>query len=91
MNQDEPSIPEAKAAKPKLPVKVHLMCGWPLILVLVGGLIGGAIGGAAYGLNLAIYGSNLATPVKVGLNILVGLAAFGLWFVIILLIRGGLK
>jgi hypothetical protein len=27
--------------KPKLPLKVHLMCGWPLLLVAVGGAIGG--------------------------------------------------
>jgi hypothetical protein len=76
--------------KPKLPLKVHLMCGWPLLLVAVGGAIGGLLGGLAYGANLAVYRSKLAVPLKVVLNIAAGLAAFGLWLLAAKVVRSAL-
>ena len=48
---------------PKLSFMAHAMCGWPLILVAIGGLIGGALGAAAYAINLAIYKSGIAPTV----------------------------
>ncbi len=63
----------------KLPVAAHLLCGWPLLLVAIGGAIGGGLGGAAYGINVTIYKSNMPVAAKVLLNILVGCAAIGLW------------
>jgi|WetSurMetagenome_2_1015567.scaffolds.fasta_scaffold1016332_1 hypothetical protein len=68
--------------KEKLPVLAHLMCGWPFILVAIGGCIGGAMGGAAYAINVAIYKSKLPVFVKVPLNILTGLLAIVLWAII---------
>ncbi len=70
-------------AKEKLPVRAHFMCGWPLLLVAIGGCIGGGLGGAAYGINLSIYKSKLPVFAKVILNILTGLMAFGLWAIIV--------
>ena len=65
----------------------HVMCGWPLALVAVGGAIGGGLGGGAYAVNVAIYKSQLPVPAKIALNILSGLSAFVLWLVIVGLIR----
>jgi hypothetical protein len=88
MSNDEE---QTEAASPqKTPVYVHAMCGWPLILVFIGGAIGGALGGLAYGINMTIYKSKLPMPVKVLLNIITGFAAIVLWVVIVLLIQGGL-
>ena len=80
MSSPEPSSPK------KLPIKVHLACAWPLILVGIGGAIGGGLGGAAYAINLKIYQSTLPIAAKVALNILTGLSAFGIWLAIAMLI-----
>jgi len=73
-----------------VPVMGHILSGWPLILLLVGGAIGGALGGAAYYANLSIYKSNLPDVVKIILNPVIGIAAFVLWFVISLFVRQAL-
>jgi hypothetical protein len=73
---------EPTEEKPKLPISAHLMCGWPLILVFLGGAIGGGLGGAAYGVNMAIYKSNLPTAAKIALNLITGTAAIILWIMI---------
>ena len=67
--------------KAKLPVSAHLLCGWPLALVAVGGAIGGGLGGAAYAINLAVYKSEMPTPAKVLLNLAIGGAAVVVWIV----------
>jgi hypothetical protein len=67
---------------PKLPVGAHFVCGWPLVLILIGGAIGGGLGGAAYGINIAIYKSNLPLALKFLFNLLVGLTAIGIWLAI---------
>jgi len=69
-----------------VPPWVHFLCGWPLILVFIGGAIGGALGGVAYAANLTIYKSNLPTVVKFILNPIIGIAAFVLWFFISLMV-----
>lgn len=66
----------------KLPGSAHLLCGWPLLLVAIGGAIGGGLGGAAYGINLGIYKSKLPVFAKILLNILVGCSAIGLWLLL---------
>jgi hypothetical protein len=66
----------------KLTSKAHLMCGWPLILVIIGGLVGGGLGGLAYGINIKIYKSNLPKTTKVILNIVTGIGAAILWIII---------
>ncbi len=81
--------PAVAKEKPKLQASVHFMCGWPLLLVAVGGAIGGGLGGAAYGINLAIYKSKLPAVAKVLLNIVVGVGAIGIWFAIAMAIQSG--
>jgi hypothetical protein len=71
----------------KLSLQAHLMCGWPLFLVAIGGLVGGLLGGAAYGINLTIYKSQLPTYGKIALNIGAGLMAVILWLLIVLAIQ----
>lgn len=78
---NEPTPPQTEN-KEKLPTSAYLMCGWPLVLIFVGGALGGGLGGAAFGINMALYKSKLPVAVKVILNILTGLAAIILWLVI---------
>jgi hypothetical protein len=66
----------------KLPMIAHILCGWPLILVFVGGAIGGALGGVAYAVNISIYKSKLPGVLKFVLNPLVGIMAIGIWYMI---------
>ena len=66
----------------KLSNSAHVMCGWPLILVGVGGALGGALGGGAYVINVAIYKSHLPAAAKVALNLVCGVVAFALYWVI---------
>ena len=77
---EQKSQPDKPQPRPKLPISAHFMCGWPLLLVFIGGAIGGGLGGAAYAVNIGIYKANLPAPVKVVLNLLVGFAAVGIWF-----------
>ena len=72
----------------KLGVAAHVACGWPLALVAVGGAVGGALGGGAYAINLAIYRSRLAIPMKVIANVATGAAAIGIWLAIAVWLQG---
>jgi hypothetical protein len=74
--------PDDAPTQEKVPLLAHILCGWPLVLVFIGGAIGGALGGVAYALNVAIYKTNLPTLVKVILNVVIGLGAIGLWYVV---------
>lgn len=65
-----------------LSTSAYLMCGWPFILVFVGGAIGGGLGALAYFINLKIYKSNLSNAYKIILNILTGITAMILWYLI---------
>ena len=71
----------------KLPPLAYAICGWPLLLVAIGGAIGGGLGGAAFGINIAIYKSSMPIAAKCVLNILTGLAAVGIWFAVALAIH----
>ena len=74
---------EVRNALPqKLPMIAHILCGWPLILVFIGGAIGGALGGVAYVVNMSLYKSTLPSVVKIILNLLVGMLAIGIWLTI---------
>lgn len=77
--------------KAKMPVSAHLICGWPLVLVALGGAIGGGLGGAAYAVNLAVYKSEMPTLAKVLLNILIGGTAIVGWIVAASFIQNALK
>jgi len=93
MNQeDDASVPSespetSAEVTEKLPASAHVMCGWPLLLIAVGGAIGGGLGGAAYGVNVGIYRSKLPVPVKVVLNLAVGMAAIGIWLAVAVAIQ----
>ena len=63
-------------------VMMHFLCGWPLVLVGVGGLIGGALGALAYGINVAIYKSEMPVMLKIVLNLGTGAFAIALWLII---------
>jgi hypothetical protein len=77
--------------KSKLSIGAHIMCGWPLLLVAVGGLIGGALGGGAYALNIAIHKSNMPVPAKIVLNIVTGVVAILIWFVLAVALNAAVK
>lgn len=82
-SEEELEIEETSPNGPiKLPAIAHAACGWPLVLVAIGGAIGGGLGGAAYGINIAIYKSRLPLAAKIVLNLVTGLAAFGIWLAI---------
>lgn len=70
---------ETEDTEQKLPIGAHVACGWPLILVILGGAIGGACGGAAYAANVAIYKSSMPLAAKVALIMATGLAAIFLY------------
>lgn len=72
----------AKQDNTKTPVSVHLMAGWPLILVLFGGVIGGVLGALAYLINRKIYSSPLPRVQKILANILCGMSAISAWWFI---------
>lgn len=64
----------------------HLIAGWPLLLIFMGGAIGGACGGAAYVLNGKIFNSKLAKPLKYIYSVLMGLGAVILYFIVIMIL-----
>ena len=80
---------EVRSSPPQnLPMIAHILCGWPLILVIFGGAIGGALGGVAYAINVSIYKSKLPGVLKFVLNPLVGIMAIGIWYMISVMIKG---
>ena len=82
MTKTDPA--DAKTSNDELTPLAWVVCGWPLLLIIVGGAVGGGLGGAAFGLNVSIYRSSMPVAAKIVLNILTGLAAVGIWFVIAL-------
>lgn len=66
--------------KKVLPKLAHLLAGWPLLLILVGGAIGMTYGVIAYVLNIQIYKSNLSKIQKILANLLCGMSAISLWW-----------
>lgn len=65
-----------------IPSYVHILCGYPLIMVFIGGAIGGGLGALAYMVNIMIYKSKLLLPVKIILNVLTGMSAVAIWAII---------
>lgn len=75
------------AKKEKLPPLVHVVCGWPLILVAVGGAIGGGLGGVAYGLAITFYKRTRSLPQTLAVSVVLGAAAVLGWYLIVRAIR----
>ena len=70
----------AENEKTSLGVKVHLMAGWPILLLLIGGAVGAVLGIVAYVINLKIYKSELSQLQKVLANLMCGMFAMMLWW-----------
>lgn len=85
-------MPNSQAADSytQLPVKAHLLAGWPLLLVLFGGAIGVVYAVLAYMLNIKIYQSTLSKLNKVLANLLCGMSALSGWWFSAQLIQGQL-
>ena len=66
---------------PQVPFWAHILCGWPLFLILVGGAIGGGLGGLAYGISISIFKTTVPMPVKIIAPMFIGMAAVVLYFV----------
>ncbi|MBW3636444.1 MAG: hypothetical protein KY445_08265 [Armatimonadetes bacterium] len=64
-----------------------LWAGFPLVLILLGGIIGGALGAGAATINAQIFRSQHQGVVKYLLSGLVSLIAITLWIFIVSLIR----
>lgn len=64
----------------KLPLSVHIMAGWPMLLMLIGGAIGGALGVVAYLINLKVYQSDLSKMNKILANLMCGMFAIIIWW-----------
>lgn len=63
----------------KPPAWIHVLCGWPLVMIAFGGAIGGGLGGAAYGLSLTVYRKTRSIPLTVVASVAFGGGAFFTW------------
>ena len=70
----------------KLTLGEQIVCGWPIVLVFIGGAIGGLCGGAAWVINRQIMLSQRAAWLRYLLVILVGLGAFAAYFIMIVVL-----
>jgi hypothetical protein len=61
-----PVAPKNQAAPTvAVPWWAHVLCAWPFLLVLVGGILGGIFGGVSYVFAVQLFRTNLSMPVKV--------------------------
>ena len=60
----------------------HIVCGWPLLLCLIGGLVGGICGAIGYMMNLKVYASPMPHKTKLRLNYFIGISCIILWIII---------
>jgi hypothetical protein len=77
------SNPAIAQPKPQLVWYQHLWIGWPIILVLAGGLIGGACGGAAWGINQKVFKSIEDPLIRYLLTGIISVAAVIVYFVLV--------
>lgn len=61
----------------------HLACGWPLVLVGIGGAIGGLCGGVAYGLSVKVFTKDISDTKKYAYSLLISLGAFIAYLLIV--------
>lgn len=70
----------------KLSLREQIMLGWPFILGVYGGFLGVLCGGAAYIVNIVIFKSNISKKKKYIFSFLVGVSAFALYYILLLVI-----
>ena len=58
---------------------MHVVCGWPLVLVLFGGGMGGGLSGAAYATSLVLYRKGAPVWMVIVSSVLLGTVAIGTW------------
>ncbi len=75
---------EEKAETIKLPWHSHLISGWPLLLIAVGGLIGGACGGLAYGASVSVIKKKGVSALSYSLSVLIGVGCVFLYFAVVI-------
>jgi hypothetical protein len=64
----------------QLKLNIHLMAGWPLMLIIFGGAIGLVFGVIAYLINLRVYYSPLTKVNKILANLMCGMTAISAWW-----------
>ncbi|HKK14369.1 MAG TPA: hypothetical protein VKA14_06870 [Gammaproteobacteria bacterium] len=69
-----------QAQMPEKDMAALALCGWPMLLVFIGGALGGLMGGAATAANFSVYNAEMGRPAKVVLNLAIGAAAIAVWF-----------
>ena len=84
------SIEMNQSPAPEVPIWAHFFCGWPLLLIAIGGAIGGGLGGLAYGVSISLFKTSLPLPVKLILPPIFGMLAVGLWLAIAIAINANL-
>ena len=68
--------------KPKLTWYQYIWIGWPIALVIVGGLIGGACGGAAWALNQKVFQATQHPVMRYLWTGLISIAAIITYFIV---------
>lgn len=77
---------ENKADELKLPWHAHVISGWPLIMVVIGGLVGGACGGLAYGASISLIKKKGVSASSYILSALIGIGCVLFYFVLIMIL-----
>lgn len=72
-----------KQEEKKLPSYAHIIAGWPLIMIFIGGALGGLCGGGAYGASIALLKKKGISFGTCLLSFLIGVAGIGLYFVVV--------
>lgn len=81
----EPTMNEDtnKQEEEKLPSYAHIIAGWPLIMIVIGGAIGGLCGGGAYGASIALLKKKGISFGTCLLSFVIGVVGIGFYFVVV--------
>lgn len=67
---------------PNLPPYAHVIAGWPLIMIAIGGAVGGLCGGGAYAISMSLLKRKGVTPLSCFLSVFIGIAGVILYLVV---------
>mgnify|MGYP000471743597 CR=1 FL=1 len=73
-----------QAGSIKLPWHAHVIAGWPLAMIAIGGLIGGACGGLAYGVSMSLINKKGISAISYILSAIIGISCIALYFIVII-------